>query len=129
MVCVKAIELTFKELKQDLNLETVPTKDAVAAQAFLWASLIALAVSRTVCAALVPLETLAGLASKSRPAVVTRALRTLRLLLLRAIVGPLWEAKLAVQLLLDSTEVEAKRRGPPRTDSFRRLTDLAPQSA
>ncbi len=123
------IELTFKELKQDLNLETVPTKDPIAAQAFLWASLIALAVSRTVCAALVPLNELAGLASKIRPAVVTRTLRTLQLLLLRAIVGPLTSAKLALQLLLDSTEVEAKRRGPPRTDSFRRLTELAPMPA
>ena len=48
------IELGFQELKQDLNLETVPTKNPHAAQVFIWASLIALTVSRTVACALSP---------------------------------------------------------------------------
>ncbi len=37
------VELVFKELKQDLNLESIPTKDPYAAQVFVWASLLALA--------------------------------------------------------------------------------------
>jgi hypothetical protein len=119
------IELVFKEMKQHLNLESVPTKDRHALQVFVWASLIALAVSRQVMEWLKPSRGRAGLASHNRPMLLSRALvGTIRLLglILRA------PRLLAQQLVhLFSAELrEDALRPPVHTDSFERLRACSP---
>ena len=116
------VELLFKELKQDLNLASVPTKDPHAAQAFVWASLIALAVSRVVCAALTPSFD-PGLLAEPRPALVTRALRSFHRLLGRAIASSR-DARALLRIVADEilAELRAFRRG--REDTFSRLIPL-----
>lgn len=116
------IELVFKELKQDLNLTSVPTKDPYAAQAFVWASLIALAVSRVICTALLPSFDV-GLLAAARPALVTRALRSFHRLLGRALASG--RHARALLLLVEEeilAEIGAFRRS--REDSFSRLIPL-----
>jgi len=120
------IELVFKELKQDLNLETVPTKDPHAAQVFIWASLIALTISRSVACALGPIFKKPGFAAPVRPAVVTRELRAAVPLIARALlarsrrtVGELEAA--VVEFLQAALRPRSKRR-----DSFATLENLAP---
>ena len=61
------VELVFKELKQNLNLESLPSKDSHAVQVFAWASLIALALSRTVACCLCPLTQMSASPSASGP--------------------------------------------------------------
>lgn len=116
------IELVFKELKQDLNLTSVPTKDPYAAQAFVWASLIALAVSRVLCAALTPSFEV-GLLTEARPALVTRALRSFHRLVGRALASGR-AARVLLRIVEDEivAEFRAFRRG--REDSFSRLIPL-----
>ena len=118
------VELVFKELKQDLNLETIPTKDPHAVQVFLWASLMALALSRTVTTWLVPIASLVGLGARVRPAVITRALRAHVRLLGRALTTVARYALKLLHLLADDLLAEARQLQPMRTDSFRRLTLL-----
>jgi Transposase DDE domain len=119
------IELVFKELKQSLSLESVPTKDANAAQVLVWASLVALAVSRTIAALLTPLRQLNGLAAKQSPALISRALHGalgyLVLLLSNAI-----PRRFATSEIIDLIARTATRRTRLRVDSFQRLLSLAP---
>lgn len=120
------IELVFKELKQDLNLERVPTNDPHAAQVFVWGSLLALAVSRRVCAAMYPPTDRLGLAARARPSLTTRALRATARLLARA-----WVARGALQrallrLVLSEIDAELTAITSGRPDSFARLLLLAP---
>jgi putative transposase len=120
------IELVFKELKQHLALEAIPTKDPHAAQVFVWASLIALTVSRAVAACMTPLERLNGLAARHCVSVVSRAFGAFAGFagrILRAC-GPRIEASL-LTLLSASTA----RRTRTRTDSFQRLMPLLPAPA
>lgn len=118
------VELVFKELKQDVNLERLPTKDRHAAQVFIWASLVALAVSRTVSAALYPSTDRLGLARRVRPALVTRALRSMASWLGTALTLP----KRAAAAIFQTIETEIERglaaTRPGREDSFQRLIPL-----
>lgn len=118
------VELVFKELKQHLSLESVPTKDPHAAQVFLLASLLALALSRTVATWLTPLRTLAGLASALRPAVLTRALRAHVRTLGRALRESGRTAVFLLQILADDLLAEARQLQRQREDSFRRLSPM-----
>lgn len=118
------IELLFKELKQHLALEAIPTKDPHAAQAFVWASLIALTISRTVAACLTPLSKLTGLAAPHCIATVSRSLRAALgefvLLLSAAIPTP------ELRVLLPALAAASERRDRRRPDSFQRLAVLCP---
>jgi hypothetical protein len=115
------IELVFKELKQNLNLETLPSKDRYSVQIFAWASLIALALSRTVAAWLCPLRRIIGLSSAIRPMIITRALRATIRLLAHAMVVPLRQALSMLQLFADELLAEAQTLEAGREDSFKRL--------
>jgi hypothetical protein len=118
------VELVFKELKQHLNLRTMPSKDPYAVQAFAWASLIALAVSRAVADWLVPLRDYAGLSFTLRPAVLTRALRAHVRLLGHALMLPPHRAALLLEVLALQLLDEARQTTPARSDSFKRLENL-----
>lgn len=116
------IELVFKELKQELNLTSVPTKDPYAAQAFVWASLIALAVSRVICAALTP-SFHPGLLAEARPALVSRALRSFQRLLGRAIASGR-NARALLRIVADEILGELRAFRRRREDTFSRLIPL-----
>jgi IS4 transposase len=118
------IELVFKELKQHLHLEHLPTKDRHAVQIFAWASLIALAISRTVGRWIMPTIKIIGLASKARPMLITRALVATVRLLGRALVQPARRAILLLRVLADELLSEVARLDARREDSFARLRPL-----
>lgn len=120
------IELVFKELKQDLNLRSVPTKDPHAAQVLLWASLIALAVSRTVASTLGPIINRPGFAAPLRPAVVSRALRSNVHALGLALVANSRAVEHALIRSTQSALLDAIRPKSRRKDTFARLEKLAP---
>ena len=116
------IELVFKELKQHLNLEAVPTRDKYAAQVFVRASLIALVISRCVTAWLWPDPKLVGLASERRPALTSRALRSLAGLLTRVLADAAPRALWAACVLAESIRDHVRgTRSTSRVDSFARL--------
>lgn len=119
------IELVFKELKQNLNLERIPTKDQYAAQVLIWASLIALSVSRTIATSLFPATDKLGLARDSRPALTTRALRATARLVGIALAQPA-RAALLWQLISEEIRRELAAITVGRPDSFARLEGLAP---
>lgn len=118
------IELTFKELKQHLSLESVATKDHHAAQVLVWASLLALAVSRTIAAVLTPLRQLTGLAAKHAAAILSRVLRGALDLLILLFSGSV-PRRLAREII-DQIASNAVRRNCSRADSFQHLLALAP---
>lgn len=118
------IELTFKELKQHLSLESVATKDPYAAQVLVWASLLALVVSRTIAAVLTPLRQLTGLAAKHAAAVLSRVLRGSLDLLILLFSGSV-PRRLAREII-DQIASKAARPNRERADSFDRLLSLAP---
>lgn len=118
------VELVFKELQQHLNLEALNSKDRYAVQVFAWASLIALALSRTLTNWLCPLVDLAGLHSGFRPALTTRALRGTIRLLARAILAPPERALQYLELLAEDLLLEIRARDRERDDSFSRLIPL-----
>ena len=119
------VELVFKELKQDLNLTAVPTTDPHAAQLFVWASLIALALSRTVAHCLNPLHQYCGLDAPLRLPVVTRALRAQMPLLGRILSLPPGRARQLLAFLRDQLILEARQPARGREDSLKRLKNLA----
>jgi hypothetical protein len=118
------IELVFKELKQDLNLEHLPSKDAHAVQIFTWASLIALAVSRTVTACFESLAHLVGLQTQWRPKVLTRALRGTVRLLGAALRAPRRFADTVLPFFVSELLVEVRSTDTKRLDSFARLKPM-----
>jgi putative transposase len=118
------IELVFKELKQHLSLESIPTKDPRAAQVFVWASLLALAVSRTVTAVLTPLSKLNGLAATQAVALASKALRSCLDLFVRFLA--LDDPPLFARYILHAIDSRATRRNRARPDSFHRLLYFAP---
>jgi hypothetical protein len=122
------IELVFKELKQNLHLETVPTKNSYAAQTLVWASLIALAVSRTVTTALLPVRCAAGLAASIRPTIVSRALCRNVHLLAAALSATLRRSLGVLRFLVEAVLLEASQSRKKR-DSFARLRSLMPAHA
>jgi hypothetical protein len=122
------IELVFKELKQHLHLETLPSTDRHAVQVLAWASLVALALSRCVAAWIQPLTLMTGLSSPTRPHLVTRALRASVHILGRALVGPARHALVYLRLLADELRREARSFETARQDSFRRLLPFLPSS-
>jgi hypothetical protein len=115
------VELVFKELKQHLSLEAMPSKNPHAVKVFAWASLIALALSRTVTTVLCPNLARIGLERPMRLMLITRALRASARLLGRALVAPLREASLVVRLLFDELRAEARPQNVQREDTFARL--------
>jgi hypothetical protein len=118
------VELAFKELKQHLNLEALGSKDRHAVQIFAWASLIALAVSRTVTMWLCPLVKLVGLTPNLRPALVTRALRGTVRLLARALTATRRRALEYLEFFADELLLEIRVRYRDREDSFKRIIPL-----
>ena len=118
------VELVMKELKQNLNLEALNSKDRYAVQVLAWASLIALALSRTVTVWLCPLVKLAGLEARFRPALMSRALRGSVRLLARAMSAPSRKAAEYLELLAEDLLLEIRSRDHARDDSFRRLVPL-----
>jgi len=120
------IELVFKELKQHLNLETLPSTDRHAVQVLAWASLLALALSRCVAAWIQPLALMTGLASPTRPHLVTRALRSTIRLLGRALTAQARDAFIWPRLLAEDLLREARSLETGRVDSFRRLLPVLP---
>jgi Transposase DDE domain len=123
------VELVFKELKQDLNLTAIPTKDPNAAQVFAWASLIALGISREVGAWLVPGPVIAGLAARLRPALITRALRATVRILAHILTAPAAVVQPLVGLFREELLREAASSETKRDDSFARLATLLHASA
>ena len=121
------IELLFKELKQHLNLCSVPTKDPHAAQVLLWASLLALALSRTVAGWLAP--TWVGLGHALRPAVLSRALRAAIPFLAHFLIRQAPNTKILLQFLADQLLAQTRQLAPDRQDSFKRLLPLLPAPA
>lgn len=116
------IELVFKELKQHLNLEAVPTGDRFAAQVLIWASLIALVISRSITACLWPSAKLVGLASERRPAMTSRALRSYAAILLRIVASGPSRVRWALRALAEGIDAEVRAtRVRTRADSFSRL--------
>lgn len=115
------IELVFKELKQDLSLERLPSKDPHAVQIFAWASLIALAVSRTVTSCFASLAQLVGLKAALRPKLLTRALRGAVHLLGALIRGPRRVGHALLPLFVAELLVEVRSPDVERMDSFARL--------
>lgn len=118
------IELVFKELKQHLNLTALPSKDPYAVKVFVWASLIALALSRTVADWLAPLRRYSGLTFELRPAILTRALRAHIRLLGHVLKMPTRRALGLLEVLAEELFGEARQRAPGRNDSFKRLNAL-----
>ena len=118
------VELVFKELKQHLNLETMPSKDHHAVKVFAWASLIALALSRAVTHVLTPDLTKIGLERPMRLMLITRALRANARLLGQALVAPCKKAYVLVQTLFHEIRTEARPQNVLRSDSFDRLRIL-----
>lgn len=116
------IELVFKELKQHLNLTSVPTKDPFAAQVLVWASLIALVISRLVTAWLWPANDRVGLAASRRPALTSRAIRGAALLFAEVLRPPSRFTEYAVAILGGALLQEVRAtRTTLRADTFRRL--------
>jgi Transposase DDE domain len=118
------VELIFKELKQHLHLEHLPSKDRHAVQIFAWASLIALAISRTVRRWVMPAIEVVGLANRARPMLITRALVATVRLLGRALVLPIRRAILLLRVLADEILGEVAGLDTRRPDSFCRLVPL-----
>lgn len=122
------IELVFKELKQSLNLEALPSSDRHAVQVLVWASLLALALSRCVATWIQPLALMTGLASRTRPHLITRALRATVRLLGHALAAPARRAIVYLRLLADELLREARSLETAREDSFQRLLPILPPS-
>jgi hypothetical protein len=118
------VELVFKELKQHLNLEALNSKDRNAVQVFVWASLIALALSRTVTIWLCPLVGLVGLENAFRPALTSRALRGSVRLLGHALTASVQRMLIYLELLADDLLLEIRARDVGRDDSFKRIVPL-----
>ena len=118
------VELVFKELKQHLNLEALNSKDQHAVQVFAWASLIALALSRTVITWFCPLVKLVGLGVRFRPALLSRALRGTIRLLARALSAPTKKALEYLEIFADELSIEIRARDIARQDSFQRMIPL-----
>lgn len=118
------VELVFKELKQHLNLNALNSKDRHAVQVFAWASLIALALSRTITMWLCPLINLVGLAKRFRPALMSRALRGTIRCLARVLAAPAQRALLYLNDFADDLLLEIRARDIAREDSFMRIIPL-----
>ena len=118
------VELVFKELKQHLNLETMPSKNPHAVKVFAWASLIALALSRAVSTIVRPDIAAVGLERPLRPDLITRTLRANARLLGHALVAPFREAMRLVQILFDEIHAGARPQNVRREDTFGRLRAL-----
>lgn len=123
------VELVFKELKQHLNLETMPSKDPHAVKVFAWASLIALALARTVSTVVCPDIAAIGLERPLRLDLMTRTLRANARLLGHVLVAPLRQALRLVQILFGEIRAGARPQNVRREDSFARLRALLPVPA
>jgi hypothetical protein len=123
------VELVFKELKQHLSLEAMPSKDPNAVKVFAWASLIALALSRHVTSVLDPNLSRVGLQRPMRFILITRALRASARLLGHALVAHPRKAWMFVHMLFEEIGAEARPQNTHREDSFERLRPLLPLQA
>ncbi len=115
------VELVFKELKQDLNLTSLPTGDPHAVAVLVWGSLLALAVSRTLSTSLASLKAFVGLANVLRPQIATRSLRSAIDSLSSAVAKPRAVAVHALRSLIDCIFSQANQLQREREDSFARL--------
>jgi hypothetical protein len=120
------VELVFKELKQHLNLEALNSRDEHAVKVFAYASLLALALSRTVTTWLCPRIRLVGLESRFRPALTSRALRSMCRTLASALTATPRQARALLVLIADELLLETRTRDQDREDSFSRLLPLLP---
>lgn len=120
------IELVFKELKQHLSLESIPTKNPHAVHVFVWASLLALTVSRTVSATVTPLGKLNGLAPKQAVALASKAIRTSLSLFVWLLSNTAAVPDALILQMLEVVSRMSERRSQPRPDSFCRLIPLLP---
>jgi len=116
------IELVFKELKQHLSLDFLPTADRHAVQVFIWASLLALIVSRTCADCLAGLRQLIGLNNSLRLAPLSKALGHHLALLARTLTNS--RSALALKILVIQLISEAGYHPARRMDSFRRIPAL-----
>lgn len=116
------IELVFKELKQHLSLDHVPTADPYAAQVLIWASLIALVVSRAVATFMAGIRQLFGLSNQLRLAPLTKALGDNFALLVEFIIHP--RTKRFARTLLQKLRAGAAYHPPDREDSLQRIQAL-----
>jgi Transposase DDE domain len=116
------IELVFKELKQELGLTAMPSKNRYAVQVFAWSSLVALALSRVVAEWIEPVRRIVGLEQPFRPALVSRALRGSVRLLVLCLRAPLQLAVHVLRFLRTEIIREARSTDTHRQDSFARLT-------
>jgi hypothetical protein len=116
------IELAFKELKQHLNLTSLPTRDRHAVQVFAWASFMALALSRTIAEVLMPTRDI-GLQAAQRPALFTRHLAEAKRFLVVILTSPEILALLSTALLCTARVDPFERKRP---DSWARLKGLTP---
>jgi IS4 transposase len=123
------VELVFKELKQHLALEKLPTADPYAVQVLAWASLIALGLSREVVACFCEVRHLVGLEAELRPELLTRALRACIRILGRALVAPHREVRVLIRLFVEQVIDGATTMNRRREDSLKRLRALVPQRA
>jgi Transposase DDE domain len=123
------IELVFKELKQHLSLDRLPTRDPHAVQVLLWGSLIALALSRAVASCFYPVQHLIGLEAALRPPLLTRALQASIRILGRALVAPPHEVRTLVTVFVDQLLADATNVRTAREDSLMRLRPLFPRRA
>lgn len=116
------VELVFKELKQHLNLDHIPTADPHAAQVLLWASLLALVVSRTMANCLVGFRRLMGLRQSLRLAPLTKALQS-NLALLALLLTQRRPTRI-LRYLGDQLVSRAAYHPPDRADSLQRISAL-----
>lgn len=116
------VELVFKELKQHLSLDHVPTADPHAAQVLIWASLIALVVSRAVATFMAGIRQLLGLSHQLRLAPLSKVLRDNFALLVELILHP--RTKRFARTLLQRLRAGAAYHPPDREDSLQRIQAL-----
>jgi hypothetical protein len=117
------IELVFKELKQYLNLESMPTSDPHAVQVFAWASLLALVISRCISAWLWSTSRI-GLAAELRPTLLSRALAAAVWCLPWLLTAPVRRAAALAEQLRSGLLQTASQ--PRRHDTFGELAELLP---
>ncbi len=122
------IELTIKELKSHLNLRSVPSKDRHAVQVFVWASMLALVVSRAVGTWIQPKLSKPGLASRTRPALISQALREC-VQSLGAMLAARVNRNTQAALLSWHLRSRLRERQTQREDSFKRIKDKMEESS
>jgi len=116
------VELVFKELKQHLSLGHLPTADPHAVQVLIWASLLALVVSRAIATLMAGIRQLVGLSRQLRLAPLSKALGENLALFVELIIHP--RTKRFACTLLQRLRAGAAYHPPNREDSLQRIQAL-----